>query len=53
MANGVAEALAGQKSPQEALDSVAAEWLTIIERIGQDQIKEAYQAVIRLEDNLD
>jgi multiple sugar transport system substrate-binding protein len=53
MANGVAEALAGQKSPQEALDSVAAEWLTIMERIGQDQIKEAYQAVIRLEDNLD
>jgi multiple sugar transport system substrate-binding protein len=53
MANGVAEALAGQKSPQEALDDVAAEWETIIDRIGEDEIEEAYQAVIRLEDNLD
>lgn len=53
MANGVAEALAGQKTPQEALDAVAAEWETIIDRIGKDVIKDAYQAVIRLEDNLD
>ncbi len=53
MANGVAEALAGQKTPQEALDDVAAEWEAIIERIGPDVIEEAYQAVIRLEDNLD
>jgi multiple sugar transport system substrate-binding protein len=53
MANGVAEALAGQKTPQQALDEVAAEWNNIIERIGADTIREAYQAVIRLEDNLD
>jgi multiple sugar transport system substrate-binding protein len=53
MANGVAEALAGQKTPQQALDDVAAEWLTIIDRIGADTIRDAYQAVIRLEDNLD
>jgi multiple sugar transport system substrate-binding protein len=53
MANGVAEALAGQKTPQQALDQVAAEWAAIIERIGPDVIKEAYQSVIRLEDNLD
>jgi len=53
MANGVAEALAGQKTPQEALDDVAVEWESIIERIGPDEIEEAYQAVIRLEDNLD
>jgi len=53
MANGVAEALAGQKSPQAALDQVAAEWNAIIERIGPDVIREAYQSVIRLEDNLD
>ena len=53
MANGVAEALAGQKKPQEALDAVAAEWEKIIERIGADVVKDAYQAVIRLEDNLD
>jgi multiple sugar transport system substrate-binding protein len=53
MANGVAEALAGQKEPQQALDDVAAEWEKIIARIGADVIKDAYQAVIRLEDNLD
>jgi len=53
MANGVAEALAGQKSAQQALDDVAKEWESIIERIGAETIREAYQAVIRLEDNLD
>jgi len=52
MAFGVAEALAGQKTPQEALDGVAAEWEAIIERIGSDVISEAYQSVIQLEDNL-
>jgi len=52
MAFGVAEALAGQKTPQEALDGVAAEWEVIIERIGSDVISEAYQSVIQLEDNL-
>lgn len=52
MAFGVAEALAGQKTPQEALDGVAAEWEAIIERIGKDVISEAYQSVIQLEDNL-
>lgn len=53
MANGVAEALAGQKSPQQALDEVAAQWKSIIERIGVESVKESYQSVIRLEDNLD
>ena len=52
MAFGVAEALAGEKTPQEALDGVAAEWELIIERIGKDAIAEAYQSVIQLEDNL-
>lgn len=52
MAFGVAEALAGEKTPQEALDGVAAEWELIIERIGKDVIAEAYQSVIQLEDNL-
>lgn len=52
MAFGVAEALAGQKTPQEALDGVAAEWEAIIERIGSDVISDAYQSVIQLEDNL-
>lgn len=53
MANGVAEALAGQKDPKQALDDVAAEWANIIERIGVDSVRESYQSVIRLEDNLD
>ena len=52
MAFGVAEALAGEKTPQEALDGVAAEWELIIERIGKDVIAEAYKSVIQLEDNL-
>jgi multiple sugar transport system substrate-binding protein len=52
MANGVAEALAGQKTPQQALDDVAAEWNTIVERIGVDVVRDAYQSTIALEDNL-
>jgi multiple sugar transport system substrate-binding protein len=52
MANGVAEALAGQKTPKAALDGVAEEWKKIIARIGEDKIKTAYQAVIKLEDNI-
>ena len=52
LANGVAEALAGQKDPQEALDGVAAEWNAIVERIGKDKLKTEYAAGVRLEDNL-
>jgi multiple sugar transport system substrate-binding protein len=51
MAAGVSEALAGQKSPQEALDGVAEEWKKIVERIGADTIREAYATVVALEDN--
>lgn len=51
MANGVAEALAGQKSAQDALDGVAAEWSDIVERIGKDRLRDAYSNVVRLEDN--
>ena len=51
MANGVAEALAGQKSAQEALDGVAEEWSAIVDRIGEDRLREAYANVVRLEDN--
>lgn len=51
MANGVAAALAGQKTPQEALDEVAVEWSEIVERIGVDRLREAYANVVRLEDN--
>lgn len=50
MANGVAEALAGQKSAQDALDGVAAEWSDIVDRIGVDRLREAYANVVALED---
>ena len=51
MANGVAEAMAGQKSAQEALDGVAKEWAEITDRIGKDRLREAYANVVKLEDN--
>ncbi len=51
MAAGVAEAMAGQKTPQQALDSVAKEWSKIVERIGKDKVREAYANVVALEDN--
>ena len=51
LAAGVAEALAGQKTPQEALDGVAKEWRRIVERIGKDRVRAAYANVVALEDN--
>jgi len=50
MATGVADALAGQKTAQEALDAVAAEWSQIVERIGVDKVREAYAILVALED---
>ena len=51
MANGVAEAMAGQKTAQEALDNVAKEWSEITDRIGKDRLRDAYSNVVTLEDN--
>ena len=51
LADGVAVALAGQKSPQEALDEVAKKWEQIVQDIGEDKVKEAYQPVIALENS--
>lgn len=50
LANGVAEAMAGQKSAQEALDDVAAQWKEIRDKIGTDRLREAYANVVALED---
>lgn len=50
MAAGVADALAGQKTPQQALDDVAAEWRQIVQRVGVDRVREAYANVVALED---
>jgi len=49
MATGVSEALAGQKTAQEALDGVAKEWKNIVDRIGKDRLREAYAKVVALE----
>lgn len=50
LANGVAEAMAGQKSPQAALDDVAAKWKEIVGKIGADKVRDAYANVVALED---
>ncbi|WP_430441025.1 ABC transporter substrate-binding protein [Shinella sp.] len=50
LANGVAEAMAGQKSAQEALDGVATQWKEIRDKIGTDRLREAYANVVVLED---
>ena len=52
IATGTSKALAGQLSPQEALDEVAAEWKKIVKRIGADTVREAYAIGVALEDNL-
>ena len=51
MANGVSEAMAGQKTAKEALDGVAKEWKEITARIGKDRLRKAYTNVVKLEDN--
>ncbi|MET9410635.1 extracellular solute-binding protein [Streptomyces sp. NPDC002935] len=51
LANGVAAALAGQNSPQDALDGVAKEWSKITGQIGKDKVQSAYRNVVALEDN--
>ena len=51
LATGAAKALAGQLSPQEALDEVAAEWTAIVERVGADNVRDAYAIGVAMEDN--
>jgi len=50
LAAGVAEAVAGQATPQEALDGVAEEWSRTVERVGKDRVREAYANVVEIED---
>ena len=52
VATGTSKALAGQLSPQEALDEVAAQWNKILDRVGRDNVREAYAIGVALEDNL-
>lgn len=44
----VSKALAGQATPQEALDEAATEWNTITDQIGRDQQKDLYLQSIGL-----
>jgi len=50
LANGVAEAMVGQKTPQAALDGVAQQWSEIVAKIGVDKVRAAYANVVKLED---
>lgn len=50
LANGVSEAMAGQKSPQAALDGVAQQWTDIVNKIGVEKVRAAYKNVVALED---
>jgi len=43
--------LRAQLSPQEALDEVAAEWTAILERVGADNVRDAYAVGVAMEDN--
>jgi multiple sugar transport system substrate-binding protein len=52
MMAGVAKAMAGEMTPQAALDEVAGEWTRITDRIGVDVVREAYRNVVALEDNV-
>jgi multiple sugar transport system substrate-binding protein len=47
---GVTSALAGQQSPQEALDEVAQEWDEITERLGREEQLKQYRASLGLEE---
>ena len=51
LATGTAKALAGQLSPQEALDEVYAEWVSILDRVGADNVRDAYAVGVKMEDN--
>ena len=51
VAVGTSKALAGQLSPQEALDEVAKEWEAILNRVGKDNVRKAYAVGVAMEDN--
>ncbi len=52
LATGVSEALAGQKTAQEALNDVAKQWTKIVNQIGKNRVRSAYAKVVALEDNV-
>ena len=46
-----AKALAGQLSPQAALDEAAKQWEDILNRVGKDNVRAAYSVGVAMEDN--
>ena len=51
VATGTSKALAGQLSPQEALDEVAKEWEAIVNRVGKKNVQDDYAVGVKMEDN--
>ncbi|MDA8890854.1 hypothetical protein N9I74_01415 [Candidatus Pelagibacter sp.] len=51
VATGTSKALAGQLTPQEALDEVAKEWEAIVKRVGKSAVQEDYAVGVKMEDN--
>ena len=51
MATAAAKALAGQLSPQAALDEAAKQWEDILNRVGKDNVRKAYAVGVAMEDN--
>jgi multiple sugar transport system substrate-binding protein len=49
----IQRALAGQESPQEALDAVADEWRTTRDELGRESQQQAYQQFIDTARELD
>jgi multiple sugar transport system substrate-binding protein len=44
--DGIAKAMAGEATPQQALDEVAKNWDAITERLGKDAQLAAYKAAL-------
>ena len=51
LATAAAKALAGQLSPQAALDEAAKQWEDILNRVGKDNVRKAYSVGVAMEDN--
>jgi multiple sugar transport system substrate-binding protein len=51
ISDGVAEALAGQKTPQAALDGVAAKWNEIVNTLGKAKVQAEYKKMLVLENS--
>lgn len=48
---GVAQAIAGQKTVQQALDDVASEWEQILKNVGEQKVHDAYAKVVAIENH--